>query len=275
MPSPITPANAQIPSDTDAPVVVDFDVHALRMAFVQRKHILKLSSSWAVPGVYILLGPLGGESTTEVYVGKAVKVRDRLNHHRNNPKLPWWRAVAVTRDTTAGFNSAEIGYLEGRLFSELSAIPSISLKADKHDLDTTLPQHMLIQLDAFVPTILASLRLAGLDLGADQVDAMEPGGKKVQQIQGSVPDLLAAGLLGAGTTLTFQRAGKTAEASVTADGQLVVNGKAYSSPSSAAAAALGLKAANGWVSWRLDGGMGPTLAQLRSQLPAGAADEDL
>jgi hypothetical protein len=62
----------------------------------------------------------------------------------------------VTRDTTAGFNSAEIGYLEGRLYSELSSLPAVSLKADKHDHDTTLPQHMLVQLDAFVPTILGA-----------------------------------------------------------------------------------------------------------------------
>ena len=133
MPSPITPANAQIPADNDAPVVVDFDVHALRVALVQRQHVLKLSAAWA-------------------------------------------------------------------------------------------------------------------------------------------PDLLAAGLLSAGALLTFQRAGKTAEASVTADGQLVVDGKAYSSPSRAASTSLGLKAANGWVSWRLDAGAGPTLADLRAQLP-GASDK--
>lgn len=92
---------------------------------MSRRDVLNLSSAWASPGVYVLLGALGTESTTELYVGKAVKVRDRLNHHRTKPKLPWWRAVAVTRDTTAGFNSAEIGYLEGRLYSELSALPSI------------------------------------------------------------------------------------------------------------------------------------------------------
>jgi hypothetical protein len=271
MPSPITPASAQVPAEPDAPVIVDFDVHALRVALVLRKHVLRLSSSWAVPGVYVLLGPLGVDAMTEVYVGKAIKVRNRLNHHRNNPKLPWWRAVAVTRDTTAGFNSAEIGYLEGRLFSELASLDTISLKADKHDLDMTLPQHMLIQLDEFVPTILAALRLSGVDLGSGKEFDVDLGGKKVQQIQGTVADLLGAGLLSAGTTLTFQRAGKTAQASVTADGQLVVDGKAYGSPSSAAAAALGLKAANGWVSWRLDAGSGPSLAQLRAELPPAAS----
>jgi hypothetical protein len=39
-------------------------------------------------------------------------------------------------------------------------------------------------------------------------------------VQGTVADLLAAGLVSAGTTLTFERAGKVAEAAITADGQL-------------------------------------------------------
>ena len=272
MPTPITPASAQVPSDADAPVVLDFSIHALQVALVSRRDVLKLPPKWAVPGVYVLLGPLGTEGKTEIYVGKAVKVRDRLNHHRTRPKLHWWRAVAITRDTTAGFNSAEIGYLEGRLYSELRSLPGVDLKADKHDHDTTLPQHMLVELDAFVPTILAALRVAGIDLGETPTDS-EPAGITRRTIEGTVPDLLAAGLLSAGAVLTFERAGNKAEAAITADGQLVVDGKAYSSPSTAAAAGLGLKAANGWVSWRLDGGRGPTLAELRAQLPPASTEE--
>jgi hypothetical protein len=268
MPSPVTPASAQVPSDADAPIVMDFSIHALRVALVARRHVLKLPESWSVPGIYVLLGPLGTGKETELYVGKAVEVRKRLNHHRTNPKLAWWRALAVTRDTTAGFNSAEVGYLEGRLYKELISAPGIDLKADKHDFDTTLPQHLLVQLDAFVPTILSALRIAGVELGEEEEALDKPEGKTRKTIGGSVPDLLAAGLLSAGATLTFDRAGKHAEASVTSDGQLVVDGKAFASPSTAAAKALGLKAANGWKSWRVDGGSGPTLADLRAQLPS-------
>ena len=266
MANPVTPANAQVPSDADAPIVLDFSVHALRIAFVSRRHVLKLPESWSSPGIYVLLGALGGEGDTEIYVGKAVEVRKRLNHHRTNPKLPWWRAIAVTRDTTAGFNSAEIGYLEGRLYKELVGAPGIDLKADKHDQDTTLPQHLLVQLDAFVPTILAALRLAGVELEEEEAILEKPEGKTRTIIEGSVPDLLSAGLLAAGATLVFDRAGKHAEASVTSDGLLVVDGKSYTSPSTAAAKALGLKAANGWKSWRV-GPSGPTLADLRAELP--------
>lgn len=262
---PVTSAVVQVPGEPGAPVIVDFDVHALRVALVSRDDVLRLPASWSVPGVYVLIGALDGRPAAEVYVGKAIKVRDRLGQHRSKPKLSWWRAVAVTRDTTAGFNSAEIGYLEGRLYSELLALPGITLKAEQHDLDTTLPSHLLVQLDAFVPTILAALRLAGLSLWPEETQKAKSG-KKHQQVPGTIADLLAAGLLTVGATLTFRRAGKTAEATVAPDGQLIVAGKAYESPSAAAASALDLKAANGWVSWKLDGGSGPTLADLRAQL---------
>ena len=123
-----------------------------------------------------------------------------------------------------------------------------------------------MQLDAFVPTILAALRLAGLNLTPVPASPSDEAEKKVQQVPGTVADLLAAGLLTAGAVLVFKRAGMSAEATVSPDGQLIVTGKAYDSPSAAAAAALDLKAANGWVSWRLEAGAGPSLADLRAQL---------
>lgn len=269
MAAPVTPANAQVPADRDAPVVLDFGAHALRVALVARPHVLKLNETWNVPGIYILLGALGTGSASQAYIGKAIKLRQRLNHHRTKPKLSWWRGVAISRDTTAGFNSSEIGYLEGRLYSELVATPAIDLKADKHDHDTTLPQHMLLQLDVFIPTILAALRVAGLDISNEEpVDDAPASGASRKQIKGTVADLLAAGLVTAGAPLIFKRAGKTAEATVTSEGQLVVDGKAYGSPSRAAADALGLKATNGWVSWELANQTGVTLADLRAQLPS-------
>jgi hypothetical protein len=255
-PPPIVPASVQV------------NVHALHVALVERESVLRLSTGWDKPGVYVLLGSLGVEGPTQVYVGKAKKVRDRLSTHRQKPKIPWWRAIAVIRDTSDGFNSAEIGYLEGRIASELKACPALDLKADRYDLDETLPTPVLVQLDSFVPTVLAGLRIAGLDLRtpAPPQEPPKKGPQPKQFFAGSISDLLASGLLNAGAQLVFKRAGKEAHATVTADGQLVVNGKTYSSPSTAAVAALNLKAANGWVSWRLPSGK--TLAELRDQLPA-------
>jgi len=51
-----------------------------------------------------------------------------LLHHWRNPTLEWWRAMVVVRDTTHGFNSAQIGYLEGRLAQELRARPGVDVR---------------------------------------------------------------------------------------------------------------------------------------------------
>jgi hypothetical protein len=271
MTSPVTPASVQIPKEPEAAVVADFPIHALRVAYIAKPYVTKLGADWHVPGVYLLIGPGLIAGRLPVYVGKSVGMRGRLITHRSKPKLDWARAMLVRRDTTDGFNSAEVGYLEGRVAGELAGLPGIDLHLEKEDLDTTLPGHLLPVLDAFVPTILAAARLGGLSLVpapddvVDEDAAGNGGGRKTYS--GTVADLLAAGLLEAGAQLTFSRAGKVAQGKVTSEGEIVVEGKAYGSPSTAAAKALGLKAANGWVSWRLDGGTGATLAELRAQLP--------
>ena len=118
-----TPVNVQIPSDSEAPVIADFVEHALRVAFVDRAHLRSLPiSEWDVPGIYILLT---GDGSGQVYVGKARKLRNRLGQHNVKEPLPWRRAVAVRRDTTDGFNTAEIGYLEGRVSAEISALETV------------------------------------------------------------------------------------------------------------------------------------------------------
>ena len=222
-PPPITPASVQVPGDLAAPVIVDFDVHALHMGLIERAAVPALGSPWSKPGVYVLFGTPGGEPV-QVYVGKATKLKERLATHRTKPKFPWWRALAIVRDTTAGFNSAEIGYLEGRIASELKGLPAIALAADRYDLDTTLPAYMLLQLDAFVPTILAALRIVGLDLrapdpqSAEDVTILVPAAGKGAAVPGTVADLLTAGLLTAGTQLVFFRKGQVSKATVTAAG---------------------------------------------------------
>lgn len=248
-------------------MVVDFVVHALKVAILPRDGVSALPAEWESPGVYALLGAITPGTKTEIYVGKAVGLRSRLLNHHRKPKLGWWRAIAVIRDTTNGFNSAEIGYLEGRLARQVASLPGAELRADRFDLDTTLPDHLLIQLDAFISTILAALRLAGLDTRPepDEDTPEQPGVRTYTPVPGSVVDLLSAGLLEAGATLTAARGGRSAAATVTASGDLLVDGVSYASPSTAAAKGLGVQSANGWKTWRLAGD-GPFLADLRAQL---------
>lgn len=277
--TPLTVAEVQIPADPEAPVLVDLEVHALKMALVDRPSLKRLDAkTWDKPGIYVLLGPLGGKET-EVYVGKAgggkQGVRGRLMTHNSNPtanaKFGWWRAVTVIRDTASGFHTSQIGYLEGRIASELKALPATKLRSDRSDLDTSLNDPKRAALDAFVPSILAGLKLAGLPLREEEPE--ELAAKEKQQWFGiTVADLVSSGKLQAGALLTYLRKGKAATAEVSAQGELLVSGVAYRTPSEAGKAAHGLKnRPRGWTDWRLDDGEGPSLHDLRVEH---LADED-
>jgi Restriction Enzyme Adenine Methylase Associated len=275
--SQVIPVNVQVPSDTTAPVVADLPVQALRVAYVARRDLERLPEvEWGTPGVYVLLTDDGSR---QVYVGQAVHLRKRLFQHRSKPKVEWRRAVAMKRDTTHGFNSAEIGYLEGRLAAEIGAIPGVHVIQGLKNLDTTLPSHHMLALDALLPGVFAALRLAGMDLlkDADVPDspASENSSKKSPTvIPGTVADLVAAGLVRAGAELRLSQGGRLAKATVSTSGELIVEGVAYASPSKAAATALGLQSSNGWTTWHVDDLSGPTLAQLRPRLAQNTGDDE-
>jgi hypothetical protein len=269
MSAPVVPVNVQVPADAAAPVVADLTVHAIRVAHIWRRDIERLPvDDWSVPGVYVLLA--AGERP-ETYVGKAVELRGRLLQHRVKPRIDWQRAVAIKRDTSHGFNSAEIGYLEGRVASELRAIPGLTVVEGNQTRDETLPPHLLLALDELVPSILAALRLVGVDLFKPEEDGDDVppvlGVKRAHVVKaGTVADLLAAGLLAAGAELHLSQGGTTARGSVTATGEILIDGVAYGSPSRAAASALGLQSSNRWTTWRVGDLSGPTLDHLRAQL---------
>ncbi|MGP5391357.1 restriction system modified-DNA reader domain-containing protein [Glutamicibacter arilaitensis] len=266
-----TPVNVQIPSDTEAPIIADFVEHALRVAYFDRQHWASLpSSDWDAPGVYVLMTNDGSNC---VYVGQARKLRGRLQQHNNKEKLPWRRALAVKRDTTAGFNTAEIGYLEGRIAAELNALHKITVVEGQTSGDETLPKHMMISLDAFVKSILGALRLAGLDISRsnpeteveDEEPLLTPSSSARPSKVVTVADLVSSGLLQAGHALYLSQAGREAEGSVTADGEIIVRGVSYKSPSTAAARALELQSSNGWVTWKVGSTSGSPLDALRQQ----------
>ena len=272
MSTQVIPVNVQIPAAATAPVVADFVVHALRVALVNRRDLERLAAEeWAVPGIYVLLTDDGSR---RVYVGQAVALRQRLLQHRSKERLPWTRAVAIKRDTSHGFNSAEIGYLEGRVAAEVAAIPGVTVVEGKRDQDTTLPPHMLLSLDDLLSSVLAGLRLAGVDTykDADEPELAVTASSSSKRMSralksGSVADLLSAGLLRAGVSVYLSQGGRDAEGRVSTSGEIIIDGVAYASPSRAAAVALGLQSSNGWTTWHVGSLTGPTLDALRVQLP--------
>lgn len=279
MTASVLTAGTQIPADPRVPIRFDFELHALRMAFVEPANVNRLTDEWQQPGVYILLGKRSAGQPTDVYVGMATDLKKRLTSHKRKPKFSWWRAVAVVRDSTTGFDSAQIGYLEGRLAQELRALPGANVCEGMTTMDVTLPTFARSPLDAFVGTVLEALRVAGLSLESGSED--EPESEQVSskkghtKIPGTIRDLVGAGLLEAGSRLVAERevGGKQRrlECEVSASGELIFEGVAYRNPTKPAILGFDLKSTNGWMAWKTD--RGKTLADLRDELPAGAATE--
>lgn len=243
--------------------------HALRVAYVNRMDLSSLSKDgWDQPGIYILLS---GDGSGAAYVGQARRLRQRLQQHDSKPKLPWDRAIAVKRDTTAGFNTAEIGYLEGRVSAELGATRRSTVVEGQKSGDETLPPHMQISLNAFVKSVLAALRLSGVDITRAEVDVdtdpvVEVAASAVgPQRRVLMVDVVGAGLLQAGETLHLKQGKVEEQGTVTPEGDIVVRGVAHSSPSAAAKSALRLQSSNGWTAWHVGSINGPTLDSLRSK----------
>lgn len=278
-----------IRADPQAPLTFYFEEHVLRLAVVDRESLKLLSTSeWGSPGVYALIEPSGSEKKkTRVYVGKSSQkggLRSRLMNQNTSPTpgadFGWSRIAAFARPSEVAFNSAQVGYLEGRLTARLRTDPGFDVQAGKQDEDETLKPAQIATLDSLVPTFVAGLRLAGLNVDSpsqehfDQDDdATKKSGKK-KSFGVSVSQLLEVGTLTPGDILVFERKGESRNCTVTADGFLLMDGEEFGSPSSAAVAAYpgSLKAAPGWDVWKLREG-GKSLSELRAEfMEAGRAN---
>ncbi|MGW7095969.1 restriction system modified-DNA reader domain-containing protein [Streptomyces sp. NPDC054874] len=107
----------------------------------------------------------------------------------------------------------------------------------------------------------------------------EPLGRASYLFEGRrvlVSDLVAVGLLKAGTRLAFprRRSGEVHLAEVTADGRIELSdGRRFKSPSTAAAAATGRGPYDGWTAWELENGA--LLDILRQELLDSVAEPPL
>jgi hypothetical protein len=91
----------------------------------------------------------------------------------------------------------------------------------------------------------------GIEISAD---LRRPVTEERQRFYGvTVKDLLTVGLLRQGQQLVGERNGATCSATVRADGRVELDdGRLEESPSKAGAAALSVKACNGWTFWQTD-----------------------
>jgi hypothetical protein len=275
MASRITPATFLMPSSSAEPLEVRLKDPALRMAVVRREVVAALDPSWEARGVYVLLGPDGDPGSYTAYVGKvdSPRLRSRLAHHaRTRPG--WERALLVRRDTSDGFNSAETGWLEGRLSEVLERANRAKLTMGRRDHDESLPEYERDVLELMIRPITAVMRVIDASPDTPDQQVQPPATTPSKRKPGAVKDLLDAGLLKAGAKLRPVSAGHEARSTVAADGRLEFGGKTFNTPSGAAAAAVG-GSANGWTFWAVPSGDGSLvpLDELRRRLGLGKPDE--
>jgi hypothetical protein len=105
------PITALILETAKSPIVIYESHAALRMAIAERHSISGLTDRDPL-GVYCLLYPVAADETLPIYVGQAPSgLRTRVLQHVGK-KEDWIRAILIARDTTHGFHSAQVGWLE-------------------------------------------------------------------------------------------------------------------------------------------------------------------
>jgi hypothetical protein len=258
------PVTFYVPGSSFEPIEISVAHSGLRMVLVNRASIRALSEEWKVLGIYFLLGP--AETLPEryrIYVGEVGR-RDlllRLREHATQKQ--WWnRALLVTSQ----FNSAEIGWLEGRLYDVLREAVAADLVNKGRPGDDSIALKDRAVLERYVAPIIAALRACGAPADSEEQTSVRP--KRRERI--TVKDLLEADLLKPGLHLHPTRTALNTTAIILEDGSLAVAGTAYASPSAAACAVSGRQAEAGWQFWRiaLDNRGPVTLHELREELRA-------
>lgn len=235
-------------SDPGVPVVMFDGNAALRMAVVDRRSISGLDESWDTSGVYLLLDPVALDGAYGVYVGKApAGLRSRVRQHARG-KEHWSRSLLVTRDTTHGWHSAQVGWLEGRLYDLLDGASLATLLNGNRPQDESLPAYDRSALEAAVTPIAAVLRLLGCSPDAFDEDApSESPGRSPRQYNVTVSGLVEAGELAVGEKLRSTSLSAPGVAVVREDGTVTVDGQR-----SAGSHVRGGKATNGWSFWAVE-----------------------
>lgn len=235
-----------VPENAVSPIVVYDDNAALKAAVVERGEARHLSEDWNAAGLYILVDRCDGEGNWGVYVGKAPSgIKARVSNHLRT-KDSWYRALLVQRDTTHGFNSAQIGWLEGRLYDLLKAAERARLSNKVRPGDETLAPYDRQALEMVLVSIGRLMRLLGHDPSSgDDTDTPE---RKGRHYGVKLAQLLEAGLIEAGDVLVSTNGAWPARARVTSNARITMDDQLYDTPSGAASAAKN-GPANGWDFW--------------------------
>jgi hypothetical protein len=269
--SALQPVTFYVPRTAAEPIELDVVHSGLRMVLVGRESIHMLGDAWNVLGIYFLLGPAADPDRYRAYVGEVGRRTLRMRLREHVARRDFWNRALLVASSSDTFNSAEIGWLEGRLYDVLNnAVAAEVVNKGRPGDDSIAPRDRGV-LERYVEPIMAALRACGASPDtADQKP--EPRGRRRQARYGeSVRDLIEARLLKPGTRLVALRRGITGTALVLEDGGLEVDGARYDHLSPAAIAVSGNQAEPGWDFWGAPSGEGGhvPLARLRQRLRDG------
>ena len=270
MSADVFPFTVLVPDEPgDAIELVDRN-HALRLAYVHRDFITHLADQWDTSGIYVLLDPIGADGTWGAYVGKAGGVKTRLLRHTKE-KDGWRRALLVISNQREPFHTAEIGWLEGQVFSLLANSYYAQPSNRQNPGDDTVALWDQNSLWSIARGVTHALRLLGYETAEEaEIVAIERKPRtRVNSSTVSLADLAASSLLREGDRLVSLNGQWPAQATFRAPDQILFRDGSFSSPSAAASAARDGGAANGWTFWGVvrDGQTTP-LAVLRAELDA-------
>lgn len=260
------PLTVLVGDNTASPIEIFDQYAALHLAVVERSGALDIGEGWDGPGVYVLVDRISEDGSWGAYVGKApAGVKARIKQHLKH-KDHWERALLIRRDTTNGFTSAQVGWLEGRIYDLLDASLDAELHNHQKPGDNSLPAYDIQMLELAIMPISRVLRLLGYDTStADDQIPEEPG--RANRFFGiTIPQLIEGGLISAGQGLVSTNGAWPALATLNGDGTVQYNGASYPSLSAASGAAKDGGASNGWEFWAVQTENGKVpLATLRAR----------
>ena len=240
---------------------------ALSMLFFDRTSPARLSLEGTKAGVYVLMWPIDENGEFECYVGKGNPIEARISEHRQN-KEGWIKALIVTSSQPLGFDSAEIGWLEGQIHSRIENSHLGSVQNKQQPGDETVPQYNKPQLSAVVDSMMRVMRLLGYELAEESTIEERRQRRRTTSSGGGVTiaDLIKAGLLKDGEQLFSTNGQWSAKATVVAPDGIRYGGVVHTAPSPAGVAVRDGKATNGWTFWAVRrSGEDVTLAVLRGE----------
>jgi hypothetical protein len=268
----VQPVTFDVPASSAEPINVRVGHSGLRMVLVNRESVGLLDSeTWGVLGLYFLIGPSadGKPDRYLTYVGEVGRRTLLMRLKEHVLRKAWWsRALVIASSADVGFNSAEIGWLEGRLYDVLKNAAACDVDNKGRPGDNSLVPQDRALLERYVEPVMAALRACGVSPDTTDQKPPPPPSARRRVYRESVKDLIDAGILTAGTVLTPLRASLVQTAIVLPDGTLKVADQVFASVSAAAQAVSGNTAEAGWNFWGAPSGSGghASLATLREHL---------